>query len=160
MRSDAALLLVTLFLTCAQPPSTPPPAMNANTSGPRVILPDGYAVAVELATNDETRAQGLMFRDQLREGAGMLFFFPKTGEYPFWMQNTLIPLDMIWIDENYRVAHVAADVPPCKADQCPSYAPNAPARYVLEVAAGVAARHKVVAGSSVRFEGTGDVIVR
>jgi uncharacterized membrane protein (UPF0127 family) len=101
-----------------------------------------------------------MYRDQLREGTGMLFFFPATGDYPFWMKNTLIPLDLIWIDESHKVVHVAGNVPPCKADPCPSYPPNAPARYVLELAAGMAGRHRVVTGSTLRFEGTDQVIVR
>ena len=130
------------------------------TSGPRITLPDGYTVSVEIAADDETRAQGLMYRDQLREGTGMLFIFPQTGDYPFWMKNTLIPLDMIWIDENHKVVHVSANVPPCKADPCPNYPPNAPARYVLELAGGMAARHKVTAGSALVFAGTDNVIVR
>ena len=149
-----------LLITCARQPAATPSAPMNNPTGPRVTLPDGYTVAVEVAADDETRTQGLMYRDQLRPGTGMLFFFATTGDYPFWMKNTLIPLDIIWIDEGQKVAAVATDVPPCKADPCPSYPPNAPARYVLELAAGMAARHKVTAGSTLRFEGTGNVIVR
>jgi len=148
--------LLVLFFSCAQTP-TPPPM---TTSGPRVTLPDGYTVAVELAADDDTRAQGLMFRDRLREGTGMLFLFPKAGDYPFWMKNTLIPLDLVWIDESRKVVHVAASVPPCKADPCPSYPPNAPARYVLELAGGEAQRHRVITGSTLRFDGIENVIVR
>ncbi|MGZ4777872.1 MAG: DUF192 domain-containing protein [Thermoanaerobaculia bacterium] len=129
-------------------------------SGPRITLPDGSLVVVELAANEETRAQGLMYRDQLREGTGMLFLFPSTGDYPFWMKNTLIPLDMVWIDENRKAVAVASNVPPCKADPCPSYPPNAPARYVLELPAGSAVRHRIVTGSTFRFEGMEKVIVR
>ena len=150
-------MLVVFAAFCARTPAATPP-MNT-TAGPRVILPDGYAIAVEVAADDETRAQGLMYRDQLREGTGMLFFFTTTAEYPFWMKNTLIALDMIWIDENHKVVHVEPNVPPCKADPCPNYPPNAPARYVLELAGGMAAKHRVTAGSTLRFEGTGNVIV-
>jgi uncharacterized membrane protein (UPF0127 family) len=148
----AALLMT--WVSCAQ---TPPPPMTS--AGPRITLPDGSTVAAEIAANDETRAQGLMYRDQLREGTGMLFLFAATGDYPFWMKNTLIPLDMVWIDENRKVVHVASDVPPCKADPCPSYPPNAPARYVLELPAGSALRHRVVTGSTLRFDGMENVIV-
>lgn len=137
----------------------PPPAVQA-AAGPRVILPDGFVVAVEIAADDVTRQQGLMYRDRLPEGTGMLFFFPQSGIYPFWMKNTRIPLDIIWIDEERRVVHLARNVPPCKADPCPSYPPEAPARYVLELSGGEAAKHAVEPGVVLRFEGVEDVVVR
>src|SRR5215203_5939611 len=101
----------TLTATGAATTTTPAPPV---TSGPRVILPDGFAVGVEVVADDELRAQGLMYRDHLDPSAGMLFFFPQDGEYPFWMKNTRIPLDMIWIVSNRRIAHVKHDVPPCR----------------------------------------------
>jgi len=160
MKNSALLLLA---LACTQPAAPPPSAPateSAAPASPRIIFPDGHAVTVEIAADEDTRTQGLMFRDRLAEDRGMIFFFPQTGEYPFWMKNTLIPLDMIWIDDARRVAHVAHDVPPCKADPCPSYPPNAQARYVLEVAAGVAAKHHLKDGDTLRFEGMEHVIVR
>jgi uncharacterized protein len=101
-----------------------------------------------------------MFRDKLASDRGMIFFFPATGNYPFWMKNTLIPLDMIWIDDQHKIVHIAHGVPPCKADPCPGVPPNADARYVLEVAAGVAARHVLANGQVLRFEGLENVVVR
>jgi len=102
-----------------------------------------------------------MFRDRLAEDKGMIFLFAQNGVYPFWMKNTLIPLDMIWIDDAKKVVTVARDVPPCKADPCPSYPANnpAPARYVLETAAGVAARHHIDVGKTLKFEGLDNVAV-
>lgn len=132
----------------------------ATASTPRVILPDGFPVDVEIAANDEMREQGLMYRDTLAPGKGMIFVFTATGEYPFWMKNTLIPLDMIWIDDQRRVVHVAHDVQPCRADPCPSYPPHAQARDVLELAAGSARAHRVVEGSQLRFERIEGVPVR
>jgi uncharacterized membrane protein (UPF0127 family) len=90
----------------------------------------------------------------------MIFLFPESGDYPFWMKNTLIPLDMIWIDDQKKIVHVAHDVPPCKADPCPSVPPGANAKYVVEVAAGVAARHNLANGQTLRFEGLDNVVVR
>src|SRR5262245_56049422 len=119
-------LLILAVLACA-PPAAPP--TRVTKPAPRIVFPDGYAVTVEIAADEDTRQQGLMYRDRLAEDRGMIFFFASTGEYPFWMKNTLIPLDMIWIDESRRIAHIAHDVPPCKADPCPSYPPNAPAKY-------------------------------
>jgi uncharacterized membrane protein (UPF0127 family) len=132
----------------------PVPASRSNqVDMPRVLFPDGYAVHVEIAADPATREQGLMYRDRLREQTGMLFLFPQTGVYPFWMKNTLIPLDILWVDEQKRVAHVKYDVPPCRTEPCPSYDPAVPARYVLEVAGGVARQQNVTAGSQLRFEG-------
>ena len=120
---------------------------------PRVILPDGFVVNVELAVDAETRAQGLMYRDRLAENAGMLFLFPASEVQSFWMKNTLIPLDIIWLDEARKIVHVKQDVPPCRSDPCPSYDPGVPARYVLELGGGVARKHRVREGETLRFEG-------
>ncbi len=142
------------MLSCKGPvmqqPVTPP-AVPA--SGPSITFPDGHLVRVEIVANDEARAQGLMFRDRVREGTGMLFVFPQVGDHSFWMKNTLIPLDIIWIDDASRVVHVKHDLPPCKADPCPSYAPGVAGRYALEVGAGVAKKHRIETGSVLVFEG-------
>jgi len=88
---------------------------------------------VEVARSSEARAKGLMFREALGVGQGMLFVFPESGEYNFWMKNTFISLDMIWISEELEVVHVERDVPPCDEDPCPSYGFNGNSKYVLEV---------------------------
>ena len=157
--------IVLMFLAaCAQQSAPPPPAQPTTPppvqAAPRVVLPDGSAYTVEIANDDELRAQGLMYRDQLKPGTGMVFFFARDGVYPFWMKNTMIPLDMIWIDASRRVAHVTSDVPPCKIEDCPSYDPGVPARYVLELAAGEAAKHGLKAGDAIRFEGMDHVVAR
>jgi uncharacterized membrane protein (UPF0127 family) len=151
---------MTLLLVTCSNPSTPTNVTPEQSSLPTVTLGDGYVVRVEVAADDELRAQGLMFRDRLRDGYGMVFLFPRSGVYPFWMKNTLIPLDIIWIDEEKRVVHVKFDVPPCQADPCPSYDPGVPARYILEVAGGVARTHAVRAGDRVKFDGLDNVTIR
>ena len=157
-------LLVTLLLiscTKAMPPATntePPP--KPAVTGPRVILPDGFVVKIEIADDDEQRAQGLMYRDHLAPDAGMLFFFAREDEYPFWMKNTRIPLDIIWIDSSRHIAHVKHEVPPCRIPDCPSYPPNAKAQYVLELAGGEAAKHGLKAGDLLRYEGMENVVAR
>jgi len=153
------LATVLLAVGCGTNPPQPSGPRTAER-GPRIIFPDGYAVTVEVAADDPTRTQGLMFRDNLPGDRGMIVLFRNAGDYPFWMKNTLIPLDMIWLDDQKRIVHVGHDVPPCTADPCPSYPPNAVARYVLEVAAGVAARHGLANGQTLRFEGLENVVVR
>lgn len=162
MRVMAVMLF--LFACTNQAPQTASPvaaeAASVDASAPTVTFPDGYVVRVEIAADDELRAQGLMYRDELRPASGMLFFFPADGEYPFWMKNTHIPLDIIWIDSNQRVAHAKFNVPPCRVDDCPSYPPGVQARYVLEVAGGVAKAHGLKPGDQLRFANTDQVVAK
>ena len=157
--------LVLMFaLACTQRSAAPTPATTVTTTAdaaaPRIIYPDKSAVIVEVASDDATREQGLMYRDHMADDRGMIFLFPQAGEYPFWMKNTLIPLDMIWMDADHRIVHIAHDVPPCKADPCQNYPPNAKASSVLELAAGVAAKHHLKDGDVLRFEGMNSIVVR
>ena len=125
-----------------------------------VVLPDGARIAVEVVSDPETRAQGLMFRSSLGRDHGMLFVFPVTEVYPFWMKNTLIPLDIIWIDEARKIVHIAHDMPPCRADPCLSHSPGVKARYVLELAAGEARARGLREGDGLRFEGVENIVTR
>ena len=163
MRNRLALLIAVAVLACSRtaPAPTTTTGSAAPAAGPRIVFPDGTVISVEIAADDPTREQGLMFRDHLAADHGMIFLFPQNGVYPFWMKNTIIPLDMIWIDDQHRVNYVASDVPPCKADPCGNYgSTTVPSRYVLETAAGVAKKHNIAAGSVLRFEGLDNVIVR
>lgn len=155
-------MVTMLLFACSQqaPAPSDPPAPTPAPAGPRVVLPDSFAYNVEIAADPELRAQGLMYRDQLRPATGMLFFFPVDGEYGFWMKNTMIPLDMLWIDSSRKVVHIKTDVPPCRIEQCPSYEPGVTARYVLELAAGEVAKRGLKVGDVLRFEGMEHVVVR
>ncbi len=155
--------VVTLVLLCSfqcGQRTTTAPARQAEAGSAKIVLKDGFPVIVEIAAEDEMRAQGLMFRDHMDENRGMIFLFPQSGDYAFWMKNTIIPLDMIWIDEAHRVVHIEHEVPPCKADPCPSYPPGVKARSVLELAAGVAAKHHMGNGDQLRFEGLDQIVPR
>jgi uncharacterized membrane protein (UPF0127 family) len=159
-----AAAFATLLAVAACPHRTTSSQETATTTtapnAPHIVLPDGFSVSVEVAADDPTREQGLMYRDQLAADRGMIFVFAESGVYPFWMKNTLIPLDMIWIDEGQHVVTAMYGVPPCKADPCPSYPPTGKAKYVLELASGVGRTHKVVNGSQLRFVGLDHVVVR
>src|SRR5215218_5443429 len=98
----------------------------------------GVQVQAEIVDTPDAVERGLMFRESLGPNEGMLFIFEKTGFYPFWMKNTLIPLDIIWIDEQWRIVSIAESVPPCRTDPCATYPPAGDARYVVEVSAGFA----------------------
>lgn len=121
-------------------------------SAPAVGL-HGHRFSTELATDEASREQGLMMRPKLAADHSMLFIFPDTQPRWFWMKNTLIPLDILYFDANRKLVSMQLDVPPCKADPCPSYPSDAPARYVLELAAGTARRIGVEHGDELTVEG-------
>ncbi len=106
----------------------------------------GLRYEVELAMDDASRMRGLMFRDVLPEGHGMLFVFDRQEPQAFWMRNTRIPLDILYFDEALRLVSVSAGVPPCTTQSCPSYPSKGPARFVLELNAGHARRLGVQSG--------------
>jgi uncharacterized protein len=105
-----------------------------------------HAFSVELATNSAERAVGLMFRKELPEGRGMLFDFHEDQPVQFWMHNTYISLDMIFIAGDGRVVRVAENAKPMSDDLIPS---GRPARAVLEVIAGTARKFGIAAGDRV-----------
>ena len=105
-----------------------------------------HAFSVELATNTAERAVGLMYRKELPEGRGMLFDFHDEQPVQFWMHNTYISLDMIFIASDGRVVHVAENAKPMSDDLIPS---GRPVRAVLEVIAGTARKFGIAAGDRV-----------
>ncbi len=145
MRAVAATALLALHCASRAPdsPATTARVVVETRAGAR------HVVSVELARTEAERARGLMERRALAPDAGMLFLFDETGEHPFWMKNTLIPLDMLFIAEDGRIAGVVARAVP--GDLSPRSA-GGPTRYVLEVAGGWAEAHAVAPGDRVRFE--------
>jgi uncharacterized protein len=141
--------LVTLTALAASPAATPV-----------CVAPDGVRIRLELASSEEERMLGLMFRDQLAADGGMLFIFDHDDRYPFWMKDTYIALDLVWLDKGGQVVEVRPGVQPCKSDPCPSYAPLKPGRAVLEVNAGYAGQHGLAPGAQLRFENVGDYPVK
>ena len=93
-------------------------------------------VFVEVSDDREEQVRGLMFRNHLPWNAGMLFAFNEEEPQTFTMKNTLIPLDMIFVDSSSKIIDIKENVPPCKQEECPSYPSREPAQYVLEVNAG------------------------
>ncbi len=90
---------------------------------------------VEVADNNYLRQRGLMFRENLDADQGMIFLFENSAPHSFWMKNTLLDLDIIWINENWEIVDIQT-VPPCRTENCPSYIPAQNAQYVLEIGAG------------------------
>jgi uncharacterized membrane protein (UPF0127 family) len=120
-------------------------------AGPRfaMVYVQDKPFRVEIADTPEKHARGLMFRTCLKEGYGMLFVFADDEPRSFWMKNTLIALDMIFINADRQVVDLFHSVPPCPGDPCPSYSSALPARYVLEVAGGQAKKLKLKIGDKI-----------
>jgi uncharacterized membrane protein (UPF0127 family) len=142
--------VLTLLVALALSASAPAPA-----GGPACIAPDGTRIRLELALTDSEKELGLMFRDTLAPDNGMLFPFAQDGTLPFWMKNTMIPLDMVWLSSRGEVVEVKT-VQPCHLDPCESYENTRPARAVLEINAGAAAKHGIKPGERLQFEGVPD----
>jgi uncharacterized membrane protein (UPF0127 family) len=106
-------------------------------------------IRVEIAETPEQHARGLMFRRCLPPDRGMLFVFADEDLRSFWMKNTLIPLDMIFINGDRQVVALHESVPPCRRDPCPGYESGAPARFVLELAGGTAQKLRLRLGDKI-----------
>jgi uncharacterized membrane protein (UPF0127 family) len=119
-----------------------------------LTLPSGKVLRVEVASSPETRALGLMYREKLPNDEGMLFLFEEQEFHGFWMKNCKIAIDIVWMDSERRVVHLAERVPPCRRDPCPSYVPMRQASFVLEMSAGQARREGVQIGARLDFQVT------
>lgn len=119
------------------------------TAATQICFADDYCLTVEVMRTDAERARGLQHRTSLPADHGMLFVFPSEKILSFWMKDTYIPLDMIWINDSGKIVDIKENVPPCKADPCPVYASSVKARYVFEANAHFAQEHGIKVGDEV-----------
>lgn len=136
-RSVLPLLVLAAIAACTEQPQ-----VTVHAAAGPVHIP------VELAITPEARTRGLMYRRDLPSNAGMLFVFPQERPQQFWMRNTPLSLDLIFISAARRVAGVVADARPFSEEML---GVPEPSQYVLEVHAGFAARHRIAAGDAVDF---------
>jgi uncharacterized membrane protein (UPF0127 family) len=125
---------------------------NQESFKPKKICFQENCFFLEIADTTEERAQGLMFRQELADNKGMLFVFPKQGIYSFWMKNTLISLDIIWINQEQKVIFIKKDALPCKTDIYETINPEEEAKYVLELKAGITQAIGLKIGDKFSFE--------
>ena len=98
-----------------------------------ILTVNNQTFILEKAITIEEKQQGLMFRKFLPENKGMIFIFDGEETQTFWMKNTLIPLDIIFLDKNLRIVNIKEDVQPCRSDPCEMYPSIVPAQYVIEL---------------------------
>ena len=120
----------------------------------QVTLPNGAKINAETMRSEPELMRGLMFRESLAPNRGMLFIHPKENTFHYWMYQTKIPLDLIWMDHDRRIVEMSLDTPPCRstsAKECPNYGGNFKSKYVLEVNAGIARKNGLKTGDSLDF---------
>jgi uncharacterized membrane protein (UPF0127 family) len=159
-----SILLSALLISCSAPTPAVPPDLttDSHTSSPknvgqqlpisgRAIVPNGKALQLEVARTEQQQEMGLMYRQSLPDDRGMLFQFPSPQPIRFWMKNTYIPLDMVFMRKGV-VQYIAASVAPCTNDPCPSYGPNEPIDQVIELRSGRAAELGVKKGDQIKIQ--------
>jgi uncharacterized protein len=159
-----------LFLGCSAPvrsiPSSVPPSVTTRSSadlqptarGQKLPLSaqitiNGQNILLEVARTAQEQSTGLMYRTQLAANRGMLFVFSPPRPVSFWMKNTLIPLDMVFLS-NGVVKHISAKVPPCKTSTCPAYGPDPKIAIdsVIELPSGRAAELRLKVGDRLKVD--------
>lgn len=117
-----------------------------------IITQSGGSVIfhVEVADTPTKRALGLQYRKELGSDRGMIFLFPAEALQSFWMKNTPLPLDMIFINAERKIVGIVEQTTPFSLD---SRSVSAPSQFVLEINGGLVKRHGVRPGDSVRFDG-------
>jgi len=114
----------------------------------------GQVFQLEIADNAHLRQQGLMNRDSMPQKEGMLFVFPISSIHSFWMKDTHIPLDIIWINSDKKIVYIKENAQPCSnivGAACQSIFPTSPAKYVIELNAGKVGELGLSVGDQIDF---------
>ncbi|MFQ5569292.1 MAG: DUF192 domain-containing protein [Rhodothermales bacterium] len=154
MRTVLFLCFIMLFLTaCGEDPTGRQTTIEFRKDGALAFLrPDGSAIRaieVEIAENPTARQTGMMNRRSMTLNQGMLFIFRDEAERNFWMKNTPIPLDIIFVNADMKIIHIAKRTRPLSEERVPS---NGPAQYVVEVRGGFCDRFGLTEDASIRWQ--------
>ncbi|WP_096598033.1 DUF192 domain-containing protein [Calothrix sp. NIES-2100] len=158
------LIFLSVFLMACSPSNTTKPSTttsDSETSAPvsggqklpisaEAIVPNGTKIQLEVAQTPKQQEIGLMYRKSLPNNQGMLFKFPSPQPAKFWMKNTLIPLDMVFM-QNGVVKYIQTSAPPCTSDPCPSYGPNVLIDTVIELRSGRSSELGLKVGDSIQI---------
>jgi len=143
------LLLALVAGGCGGPQTAGLDALRTTT----VTLTNGQQIRAEVEMDALDMQKGMMFRDSLARGHGMLFIHQTPGLYPYWMYQVKIPLDIIWMDTGHRIVEISPGTPPCqtKASLCANYGGHETAQFVLELGGGEAQRAGLALGQTLNF---------
>ncbi len=157
-----SLLLILMLITgfsCKNNKSNPRSIENTTPVQARIVKKkiqvDTAFIMVEIADDDYKRQMGLMFRDSLEEGSGMLFIFPEPKKQSFWMKNCRFPIDLAYIDASRKITDIITMEPPespfIPEDSLPTYSSSVPVPYALEVPKGWFEARGIRVGATVKF---------
>ena len=119
-----------------------------------ITLPDGNRILAETMVRDMDLTRGMMFRDALPRGRGMILMFPKEDKHPAFTYNVRVPLDILWMDKDQRVVEISENLPPCtlkSAKACPTYGGKLASKYALELNGGAVQAYAVKLGDKLSF---------
>ena len=161
MRPSLAILVVLSFCACnisacskGEEVSTQNPPSSKDSDSPATVVFEGNSgpvrVKVEIARYPEEIRRGLMHRRQMPQDHGMLFLMGREEQQSFWMKNTLIPLDMVFVRKDKSILGIVENAEP---KTLTSRRVEGPSLYVIEVKGVFTAKHGIKAGTNVRFEG-------
>jgi uncharacterized protein len=158
-----SILLSVLLMGCSPPTTAEPPNSTSDSQAPisvptsqklpisaEAVVPNGTKIQLEVAETPKQQEIGLMYRTSLPDNQGMLFKFPSPQPVSFWMKNTLIPLDMVFL-HNGVVKYIQTSAPPCTSEPCPSYGPNTPIDSVIELRSKRASELGLKVGDSIKI---------
>jgi len=134
--------------------SPPAPPQQLSPGLATIQTPEGFIIFAEMAVTPAQRTKGLMFRTRLAPDRGMLFQFSEPDHWTFWMKNTKMALDILWLDEHDTIVHIRHAAPICKRQDnlCPRYRTPIPAVSVLELAAGRAEELNLSSGTKLHID--------
>lgn len=141
-----------LVLAAAFVPLTAADAATDPAKWAVAVFPSGAEFSLEVVADPAARRLGYMFREHVGPRDGMLFVFEEPDRHAIWMKNCKVPLDIIWLDSDFRVVEFAPDQPPCpEQGACPSITPMRTSSYVLELAAGGVAEQGLEIGDRIQI---------
>ncbi|MBU1083202.1 DUF192 domain-containing protein [Patescibacteria group bacterium] len=150
------IFVIAMFLIVGvikQPPATVAVPTVEDTST-KLILPNGLTIKTEVVDTPELKSEGLSGRDSLGEQESMLFVFESEGYHDFWMLDMHFAIDMIWMDEEYKIVDITKDarpMPDLAIEELPRYRSVVPAQYILEVNSGFSARYNLQVGDKLKL---------
>ena len=145
----AAILAAALLSSCGEKPAT----MEDLTST-EIVFPNSTKIIAETMRENIDLTRGLMFRDSLAQGRGMLFVHTSESNFNAWTYQVKFPIDIIWLDRNHHIVEIVANAPACpsaSARECPYYGGHQKAQYALEVNAGVVGKNGLKVGDQLGF---------
>ena len=162
--SVLSIVLDVLLISCSPPTPAVPPTATLNLAQTPPVMKTGQQLPIsgraivhgttldlEVARTPRQQEMGLMYRPPLPDNRGMLFQFPSAQPISFWMKDTPVPLDIVFMHSGV-VEYIAAKVPPCTSDPCPTYGPGKPIDQVIELRSGRSAELGLKIGDRVKIE--------